>query len=96
MRTASSANDPGKTRISVQYRTKQGKVYEFTRGNQWRARNPFNTTGTQSYRRNQFGGSLGGPLRRNSTYFFGNYEGLRQEQTETRLSALPSAAMWKR
>jgi hypothetical protein len=32
MKSASSANDPGKTRISVQYRTKQGKVYEITRG----------------------------------------------------------------
>jgi hypothetical protein len=32
MRSASPANDPGKTRISVQYRTKQGKVYEITRG----------------------------------------------------------------
>jgi hypothetical protein len=32
MRSACSANDPGKTRISVQYRTKQGRVYEITRG----------------------------------------------------------------
>jgi hypothetical protein len=32
MRSPSSANDPAKTRISVQYRTKQGKVYEITRG----------------------------------------------------------------
>jgi hypothetical protein len=32
MKPASSANDPGKTRISVQYRTKQGRVYEITRG----------------------------------------------------------------
>lgn len=32
MKPASSANDPTKTRISVQYRTKQGKVYELTRG----------------------------------------------------------------
>jgi len=33
MRTPRSANDPANTRISVQYRTKQGKVYEITRGN---------------------------------------------------------------
>ena len=41
-----------------------GSLFEFYRGTQLQARDPFNTLGMQPFRRNQFGGSLGGPIRR--------------------------------
>ena len=43
--------------------------------------------------RNQFGANLGGPIRRNRTFFFFNYEGLRFNQEEILLFNPPTAAM---
>ncbi|MEK7752800.1 MAG: carboxypeptidase-like regulatory domain-containing protein [Acidobacteriota bacterium] len=55
------------TQISVVTRggTNQvhGSVFEYYRGNALEARNPFNTGAQQPFRRNQFGGSVGGPVR---------------------------------
>ncbi len=42
------------------------------------------------FRRNQFGGSIGGPIRQDKFFFFGAFEGLRQARTgETRVEAVP-------
>src|SRR5262245_29414721 len=66
-----------------------GEVYEYLRNNYFDARNDFNpkfstTTGAaiaqSPFKRNQFGGDLGGPLHRGTTYFFASYEGLRHRQ----------------
>ncbi len=59
-----------------------GEAFEFFRNDQLDARNFFNRPpATQSpFQRNQFGGSVGGPILRNRTFFFGSYEGLRQRQ----------------
>ena len=44
--------------------------------------------------RNQFGGTLGGPLRKDKTFFFLAYEGLRLRQATTREATVPSQTQW--
>lgn len=58
-----------------------GTVFEFFRNDALDARNYFDTTPPKNkgeLRKNQFGGALGGPIRKDRTFFFGNYEGIRQ------------------
>jgi hypothetical protein len=59
-----------------------GEAFEFARDTKFDSRNAFNLEpNPQSpFRRNQFGGNLGGPISKNRTFFFGTYEGLRQRQ----------------
>jgi outer membrane receptor protein involved in Fe transport len=56
-----------------------GEVFEFLRNNVLDARNFFDAT-KPPFKRNQFGGSIGGPIKKNRTFFFASYEGLRQRQ----------------
>lgn len=56
-----------------------GEVFEFLRNNALDARNFFDATKPQ-FKRNQFGGALGGPIIKNKAFFFASYEGLRQRQ----------------
>src|SRR2546426_9009698 len=67
-----------------------GSVYEFLRNSALDARNFFDA-GIPPFKRNQFGGSLGGPLRKDRTFVFGDYEGLRQSLGITQVSTVPSA-----
>lgn len=63
-----------------------GDLWEFLRNDKLDAANFFENAGgfTKSeYRQNQFGGTLGGPIRRDKTFFFGYYEGFRNRQGET-------------
>jgi Carboxypeptidase regulatory-like domain/TonB dependent receptor/TonB-dependent Receptor Plug Domain len=55
-----------------------GDAYEFLRNSALDARNYFDPPQIPAFRRNQFGGALGGPIRKNHTFFFGDYEGLRE------------------
>ena len=55
-----------------------GSAYEFLRNSALDARNFFDPAQIPPFRRNQFGASLGGPIRKDSTFIFGDYEGLRQ------------------
>jgi len=55
-----------------------GDAYEFLRNSALDARNYFDPAQIPGFRRNQFGGALGGPIRKNHTFFFGDYEGLRE------------------
>jgi hypothetical protein len=60
-----------------------GEAYEFLRNDWFDARNAFNTVSTgpiAPFKRNQFGGDLGGPIVKGKTFFFASYEGLRQRQ----------------
>jgi hypothetical protein len=67
-----------------------GGAYEFLRNSAFDARNFFDPPKIPPFRRNQFGGSLGGPIRKGHTFFFVNYEGLRQNQGVTQSSTVPS------
>ncbi len=68
-----------------------GSLFEFLRNDRMDARNPFDTS-KQPFRLNQFGGNAGGPIIKNRTFFFANFEGLRQRVTQTLTNDVPSAA----
>jgi hypothetical protein len=65
-----------------------GSAYEFPRNSWMDAKNYFDPAGgeTPPLRRNQFGGSLGGPIRANRIFFFTNYEGIRSSSSKTQSS----------
>jgi hypothetical protein len=66
-----------------------GDVYEFFRNDVLDARNAFDTS-RQPYRQNQFGATLGGPIIKDRTFFFVDYEGLRIAQALPQLSLVPT------
>src|SRR5260370_3928815 len=70
-----------------------GDAYEFLRNEKLDARNAFDQFGGQPYKQNQFGFTLGGPIIKNRTFFFGDYEGLRIRQATPLLSLIPTPAM---
>ena len=69
-----------------------GSVYEFLRNNALDAPNYFDQGSAPPFQRNQFGTALGGPIRINKTFLFGNYEGLRQRLHQTSAAFVPDAA----
>ncbi len=69
-----------------------GDAYEFLRNDIFDARNAFDIFGRQEYRQNQFGATFGGPIIKNKTFFFGDYEGLRIRQALPQLSLVPTPA----
>src|ERR1700745_580676 len=71
-----------------------GGAWEFLRNDTFDARNFFDdpTRGTPPYKQNQFGAKLGGPIWKNRTFFFADYEGLRIRQSQTQSFLLPSVA----
>ncbi len=74
-----------------------GSVFEFLRNSALDARRPFDGANPPPFRLNQFGGNLGGPILKNRTFFFANYEGLLQRLSITRADGLvPSAAFRQR
>jgi len=72
-----------------------GTAYEFLRNSALDAKNFFDDPRRPipPFRQNQFGVSLGGPLRRERTFFFSNYEGLRIRQSLTNTTLLPPEAL---
>jgi hypothetical protein len=71
-----------------------GSAYDFLRNSVLDANNFFsNSRGVPlaSFKRNQFGGTLGGPIVKDKTFFLGSYEGLRQRSFSERTSTVPTA-----
>jgi len=70
-----------------------GSAYYFARNSVFDAAPYFvPSTGKPDFSRNQFGGTLGGPIKKNKMFFFANYEGLRQTLGETPVVILPNQA----
>jgi len=75
-----------------------GSVYEFLRNNDLDARNffdinpndPPNPGGPPGFQRNQFGASGGGPIQKDKTFVFANYDGLRQSLHQTSVTFVPA------
>lgn len=68
-----------------------GTLWEFLRNDMFDA-TQYPATSKQYLKRNQFGASIGGPIRHDKTFFFGFYEGYRNHQGETARSTVPSLA----
>ena len=69
-----------------------GSVYEFFRNESLNARNYFAPVNQQKpeFRRNQYGASLGGPIVKNHTFFFLDYQGMKQAIGTVRTSTVPT------
>jgi hypothetical protein len=70
-----------------------GSLFEFHRNAALDARNFFASASESKpkYIRNQFGGAIGGPIVRDRTFFFGDYEGTRSREGITRITNVPTA-----
>ena len=70
-----------------------GSGFEFIRNSAVDAKNYFDsaTQPIPEFRRNQFGGTLGGPVKKDKAFFFFNYEGVRQMLGETNVVDIPDA-----
>ena len=67
-----------------------GSVYEFLRNSALDARNFFDGSQIPPFKRNQFGGSIGGPIIKERTFFFFDYEGIRQSKGITAVTTVPT------
>ncbi len=74
--------------------TFHGSVFEFVRNDIFDAKNYFvgPTQSKPPFKQNQFGGSIGGPIQRNKTFFFADYEGERVRKSLTDTFTVPTAA----
>jgi hypothetical protein len=68
-----------------------GTAFEFLRNNVLDAPNFFDQGDAPPFRRNQFGASTGGPVQKDKTFLFGNYEGFRQSLHQTSAALVPDA-----
>ena len=93
--TAENGSTPG-GQIAVASKagtnTLHGSLFEFLRNDIFDAREPIDTLNPHkpAFRLNQFGGSLGGPIRRDKTFFYITYEGLRQTLAQTLPGFVPT------
>src|SRR5881628_2712577 len=72
----------------------KGTLFEFNRDSRFDSRTYFDDPAQDipPLKRNQFGGYLGGPVVKDRTFFFGSYEGLRQDRGLTTIANVPSRA----
>ncbi len=66
-----------------------GSLYHFLRNDNFDARNFFDPSKRPEFKRNQFGGSIGGPIHKDKDFFFFTYEGLRERLGRTIVSPVP-------
>lgn len=89
----------GGAAISVQIKsgtnTLRGSAFEYHFNEKMRAKNYFTPAGTDKgkWLDNQYGGTLGGPIRQNKLFYFLSYEGTRQKRNVPRTVSVPSAAV---
>jgi hypothetical protein len=69
-----------------------GGGFEYYRNDAMSARGPFGPATLPALAQNQFGGNFGGPIVKNKTFFFANYEAFRQETSSNPLGFVPSAS----
>ena len=70
--------------------TFHGDGFDYFRNDALDARSPFDGADPDPFLLNQFGGGLGGPIVHNRTFFYANYEGLRQRLDGTQIGLVPS------
>jgi hypothetical protein len=73
-----------------------GSIYEFFRNKQLNANTFFNNRAgvtRPAFSQNQYGANLGGPIRRDKTFFFGSYEGFRLRQGQSYVFSVPTDPM---
>jgi hypothetical protein len=77
--------------VATQSGTNQfhGSVFEFVRNSALDSPGPFDQGTVPPFKRNQFGGSAGGPLKKDTLFIFGNYEGFRQSLNASSVSVVP-------
>jgi hypothetical protein len=100
MQTNNFAADIGKggavVNVALKSGTNQfhGDAFEFIRNSAFDARNYFDSGSAPipPFKQNQFGGTLGGPISKNRTFFFVDYQGTRINQSQTVISTVPSLA----
>ena len=73
---------PGSNRL-------HGSLYEFLRNNALDAANYFDPASAPGFQRNQFGSSIGGPIRKDKNFMFGNFEEFRQHLHQTGVDLVP-------
>jgi len=84
----------GQVSIVTQSGTNQwhGSIFEFLRNNALDARNFFDAgASAPPFQRNQFGASAGGPIQKDKTFVFFNYEGFRENLHQTSVAYVPDA-----
>src|SRR5437588_12937943 len=87
----------GTVLVTIKSGTNQldGTAYEFLRNDKLDGTNFFanrSGAGKPEYRQNQFGGTLGGPIRKNKMFLFGSFDGTRIRSGTNSISTVPTAA----
>jgi hypothetical protein len=101
MKTSYSPEFGGKSGAVINVITRSGAnrfagtLFAFVRNDQFDAKNFFDSPSSPipPFRQNQFGGTLGGPIVRNKTFFFASYEGQRVRKSLTQTFSVPTDAM---
>ena len=71
-----------------------GSLFEYFRNSDFDARSPLDSTkGPLPFHLNQYGGNFGGPITKNRTFFFVDFEQIQQVQDQTLIGFVPSAAL---
>src|ERR1700722_19859208 len=72
-----------------------GSAFDFFRNSPLDARGFFDGPSVPEFRRNQYGGTIGGPIKKNKVFFFANYEGIRQFLATTYVNYVPTSSFVK-